>query len=109
MFLETFIAWLALIGTTAPRPARFAGAPLIDGRVGAPNGCVAFTFDDGPNLRGTRPVLDALDAAGVRATFFVVATKFDGEYKTAPAQAELLREIAERGHLIGNHTYDHAD
>src|SRR5436305_733232 len=33
---------------------------------------VALTFDDGPDPDSTPAVLDALDAAGVRATFFVV-------------------------------------
>jgi peptidoglycan/xylan/chitin deacetylase (PgdA/CDA1 family) len=36
---------------------------------------VALTFDDGPHPRFTRSVLDALDTAGARATFFVIGEK----------------------------------
>ena len=36
---------------------------------------VSLTFDDGPEPRWTAAVLDALGAAGARATFFVLAAK----------------------------------
>jgi peptidoglycan-N-acetylglucosamine deacetylase len=46
-------------------------------------------------------ILGSLDQAGVRATFFL-----QGRWVTAyPEQA---REIAQRGHLIGNHSHYHA-
>jgi peptidoglycan/xylan/chitin deacetylase (PgdA/CDA1 family) len=57
---------------------------------------VALTFDDGPHPRFTRTVLDALDAVGARATFFVIGEK--GE-----RHPELLRELVARGHLVGVH------
>ncbi|MCA9615832.1 MAG: polysaccharide deacetylase family protein [Myxococcales bacterium] len=68
-----------------------------------------FTFDDGPRLDTTPRLLDALDAHGVKATFFVVARGFDGNNATDRAKAALLREVARRGHTIGAHTYDHAN
>ncbi len=40
-------------------------------RVGV--GAVALTFDDGPDRRCTPALLDELHAAGVTATFFVIA------------------------------------
>lgn len=61
---------------------------------------VALTFDDGPHPVHTRAVLDALDAAGVKATFFVVGRKV----KLFP---EVAREIVERGHAIGIHGHAH--
>jgi peptidoglycan/xylan/chitin deacetylase (PgdA/CDA1 family) len=61
---------------------------------------VALTFDDGPSPQTTPHVLRALDAAGARATFFVVGRK-------AQAQPGLLREIAAAGHDIGLHGFDH--
>ena len=61
---------------------------------------VVLTFDDGPHPVHTRKVLDVLDAAGVKATFFVIAKK-------AEAQPELVREIEERGHAVGLHSYAH--
>lgn len=68
-----------------------------------------FTFDDGPRLDTTPRLLDELDRAGVKATFFVVARGFDGTNATDRAKAELVREIARRGHTLGAHTYDHAN
>ncbi|NRQ32506.1 polysaccharide deacetylase family protein [Nonomuraea sp. NN258] len=63
--------------------------------------CVALTFDDGPGP-DTGKLLDVLNAAGARATFFTVGT-------SAAAQPELLRRMSAEGHLIGNHTWAHRD
>jgi peptidoglycan-N-acetylglucosamine deacetylase len=61
---------------------------------------VALTFDDGPSPEHTPKVLDALDRAGVKATFFVIGKK-------AEAHPDLVRLIAARGHLVGCHGYAH--
>ena len=61
---------------------------------------IALTFDDGPN-ESTRRVLAALDAYGVKATFFIVGGM-------AKAHPDLLAEIAEAGHLLGNHSATHS-
>jgi len=61
---------------------------------------VAFTFDDGPEPTTTPQVLDALDAAGAKATFFVIARK-------AEAHPDLVRELLRRGHEVGLHSYEH--
>ncbi|HTT85371.1 MAG TPA: polysaccharide deacetylase family protein [Rhizomicrobium sp.] len=60
---------------------------------------VALTFDDGPNDY-TPAVLDALDAAGVKATFFIVG-------RMAEAHPGILARIAREGHLLGNHSATH--
>ncbi len=67
-----------------------------------PGGHAVLTFDDGPDPApgGTGAVLDALDAAGARATFFVV-----GEQLTAAP--DLGREILARGHEVGVHGQRH--
>ncbi|MDH5672906.1 MAG: polysaccharide deacetylase family protein [Myxococcales bacterium] len=66
-----------------------------------------FTFDDGPDPVQTPRLLDALDAAGVKATFFFSASRFlSGERRNARA-VELAREVARRGHAIGSHSFDH--
>ena len=67
-----------------------------------------FTFDDGPRLDTTPRLLEHLDHYGVQATFFVVARGFDGQNATDRAKAEVLRDIARRGHTVGAHTYDHS-
>ena len=61
---------------------------------------VAITFDDGPDPDVTPRVLDLLDAARVRATFFPIARR-------AREHAALTREIVRRGHSVQNHTQDH--
>lgn len=81
----------------APKPQGFGktfiGTPG-EGRL------MALTYDDGPNTAWTPQLLDVLDRHGVKATFFSI-----GHY--AKEQPELLREVASRGHAIGNHTYNH--
>ena len=64
------------------------------------DGGVALTFDDGPDADGTPAVLDALDAANARATFFLVGEQVE-------AHPELAREIAQRGHEVQAHCFDH--
>lgn len=61
-----------------------------------------MTFDDGPDSssRGTGAVLDALDAAGAKATFFLVGEQIGDAPDLAP-------EILARGHEIGVHGQRH--
>ena len=61
---------------------------------------VYLTFDDGPIPKITPWVLDILDNYNIKATFFCVA---DNVRK----YPEIYRQILERGHLTGNHTYHH--
>ena len=64
------------------------------------DGGVALTFDDGPHPEGTPAVLDMLDEAGIKATFFLVGEQVERR----PA---LAAEIAGRGHLVALHGYRH--
>jgi peptidoglycan/xylan/chitin deacetylase (PgdA/CDA1 family) len=61
---------------------------------------VVLTFDDGPDPEGTPRVLDLLDQFRAKAVFFPIGTR-------AEEHPELLRQIRDRGHLLGNHTYSH--
>jgi peptidoglycan-N-acetylglucosamine deacetylase len=61
---------------------------------------VALTFDDGPHPEDTPPLLDLLARHGARATFFMVG-------KSARRWPHLVRQVAEAGHAVGNHTWDH--
>ncbi|GAA5003298.1 polysaccharide deacetylase family protein [Lysobacter lycopersici] len=58
-----------------------------------------LTIDDGPSAE-TRAVLDLLDARGAKATFFLVGER-------AAQRPDDVREIARRGHGIGNHSASH--
>jgi len=63
---------------------------------------IALTFDDGPNPACTPQLLKLLERHRASATFFLVG-------RSARACPELVREIADRGHGIGNHTQTHAN
>jgi len=67
--------------------------------VGAPGG-VALTFDDGPHPEGTPAVRRALDALGVRATFFVLGSQVR---RHPGAVASLLAD----GHEVALHGFEH--
>ncbi len=62
----------------------------------------AITFDDGPTPEYTPRILDALDAAGVTATFNVMG--WNGTHHPG-----LLRDVVAAGHDLGNHTWTHRD
>lgn len=61
---------------------------------------VYLTFDDGPIPEITPWVLDLLDKYHIKATFFMVG---DNVRK----HPEEFRMVVERGHRIGNHTFNH--
>jgi peptidoglycan/xylan/chitin deacetylase (PgdA/CDA1 family) len=61
---------------------------------------VWLTIDDGPDPHDTLPILEELDRAGARATFFVIGAK-------ARAHPDLLRAIVQAGHTLSNHTATH--
>lgn len=61
---------------------------------------VALTFDDGPNDPWTLRIAEVLERDDVPATFFVVG-------QNADAHPEIVRELAQRGFLVGNHAYHH--
>ena len=62
---------------------------------------VAITFDDGPDEKHTRAILELLERGGHRATFFVIGRR-------AEAAPELLADLVRRGHGLGNHSWEHA-
>ncbi|MDP8949552.1 MAG: polysaccharide deacetylase family protein [Actinomycetota bacterium] len=51
-------------------------------------------------VSATHRLLDVLDEAGVRATFFVLGN-------VAETYPELVREVVGRGHEVGSHSYSH--
>lgn len=63
---------------------------------------VALTFDDGPHPVYTEEILDVLDQAGIKASFFMMG-------KEAELYPDVVKKVSDAGHLIGNHTYTHAN
>lgn len=63
---------------------------------------VALTYDDGPSNLITNRVLDTLEKHGAKATFFVLGSRIDANYKP-------MKRAVKLGCEIGNHTYNHID
>ncbi|MBX9393890.1 polysaccharide deacetylase family protein [Streptomyces sp. TRM72054] len=101
---------LALTGctsldTTAPSAVR---AQAASGEKAAALGsvdcrrvkCIALTFDAGPSENSPR-LLDILKEKQVPATFFLLGKRHIEKYP------ELVRRMADEGHEIASHTWDH--
>lgn len=76
------------------------GLPIV-ARLRTRERVVALTFDDGPASGITPRVLDTLESFGVRATFFVLGTRLEGN-------GDVLRRMACNGHTVGLHGQTHA-
>ena len=63
---------------------------------------IAISFDDGPGATTTPQLLQILKEKNVHATFFVLG-------ENTAQHPEIVKQTAEAGHEIGNHTYDHQD
>lgn len=61
---------------------------------------VYLTFDDGPS-KNTYKVLEILDKYDIKATFFVIGANITQEYEA------LIKDMEQRGHIIGIHTFSH--
>lgn len=77
----------------------------IDGAT--PRRTLLFTFDDGPSRRNTPRLLDMLDRLGIRAVFFLTTESFGDGNPWEREHSEIVQEIVDRGHTIGNHTETH--
>lgn len=66
----------------------------------AERGDVWITLDDGPSPETTPALLEILDQHQAKAGFFLIGER-------ALKHPDLVREIARRGHLIGNHSQSH--
>lgn len=62
--------------------------------------CAALTFDDGPDPDTTPAYVELLSDYNVNATFFLVG-------KSAERNSDIVRMIIEKGHFIGNHSWEH--
>ena len=93
-FLRRFVLSVLLLGLLLPPH------PCIAHTEGAKEKMVALTFDDGPHPGHTDAVLDILEKAGVKATFFVIGKNVE----LYPAPMERAYAL---GHEIENHSFDH--
>lgn len=63
---------------------------------------LCLTFDDGPNQSCTIQILEILDRQNVKAVFFC-----NGQ--AAEDNQAIVKNILDRGHMLGNHGYVHLD
>jgi peptidoglycan/xylan/chitin deacetylase (PgdA/CDA1 family) len=88
-------------------------APLLGGgkivRGDEHPGTITFTFDDGPDHRTTPIILDQLDRFGIKGTFFINGHKFHPRTAGGRENQAVLRDLYNRGHYIGSHTFSHKD
>lgn len=83
---------------TCASQAALSGAPYTGASLGAKQ--LALTFDDGPGSRSAE-LAAYLKAEGIPAAFFVNG-------KNVPA-FPVIAELVADGHVVANHTQDHAD
>lgn len=83
---------------TLQRWRRFPGVRNLE----PADGRFALTFDDGPDPDATPAVLDALEAGGAKATFFLVGEQVH-------EHPELAHEVVARGHTVGVHGWHHVE
>ena len=83
-------------GETNAEGMVFSGGRYID----PSKPMVALTFDDGPDVKVDGVLMDELEKVNGRATFFVVGQRVE-------KFPEDIKNTVERGHEIGNHSYDH--
>ncbi|MDX6523680.1 MAG: peptidoglycan-N-acetylglucosamine deacetylase, partial [Gaiellales bacterium] len=126
IFVALSAVWLAAAGALSTRLGELPGDVVFTGAVMVPlviafaaftpntplfgrvigRGWVAspkaaITFDDGPSAEYTPQVLDALAAAGVHATFFVLG-------RHVRAHPEIAKRIVAEGHELASHGDDHS-
>ncbi len=61
---------------------------------------VALTFDDGPHPEYTPKMLAALKEKNVKGTFFLLG-------EAVEKHPDIVKQIHQEGHVIGNHSYKH--
>jgi peptidoglycan/xylan/chitin deacetylase (PgdA/CDA1 family) len=68
-------------------------------RVNTDEKVIALTFDDAPTV-ATDNVLKILDDYGIKATFYMIGKGIE-EHK------DIAKNIVDKGHALGNHSYSH--
>lgn len=93
------------VGHMTPRPRRLHLLRLLPNAWVTTSGprdkrVLYLSFDDGPNPEHTPALLDLLAEHEARATFFLVGNQVE-------RHGSIVARIAEGGHALGNHSYDH--
>lgn len=102
--LIALVVWLAMPTSVLASvvPDYSLMFPHVFARHGPPLKRIALTFDDGPDTRYTPQILSILQKEHVHATFFVLGVQ-------AVQHPRMIKRIYREGHVIGNHSFDHAN
>lgn len=100
------LAWIILVVSIVV--FLYAGVPQVYGgfsrllltRKAIKSNAIVLTFDDGPGSKLTLELLHILKDSKAKATFFMLGRNITG-------REEIVRQIAEQGHDIYSHSYDH--
>ncbi|OAP65698.1 hypothetical protein AYL99_01670 [Fonsecaea erecta] len=72
-------------------------------------GTIALTYDDGPS-QNTEELLNILNEAGAKATFFVTGnSNGKGPIDTTYEWTDVIKRMIKDGHQVGSHTWSHED
>jgi peptidoglycan/xylan/chitin deacetylase (PgdA/CDA1 family) len=99
-FSENTLDRLQKVRFNSSLPSQFKGTTLRQAKLDSRQKAIALTFDDGPWPTTTVQILDILKQNNIKGTFFWV-----GRY--LQVYPELGKKVAQAGHAIGNHTWNH--
>ncbi|MEZ2304392.1 MAG: polysaccharide deacetylase family protein [Microcoleus sp.] len=99
-FSENTLDRLQKVRFNSSLPSKFKGTTLRQAKLDSRQKAIALTFDDGPWPTTTVQILDILKQNNIKGTFFWV-----GRY--LQVYPELGKKVAQAGHAIGNHTWNH--
>jgi len=99
-FSENTLDRLQKVRFNSSLPSKFKGTTLRQAKLDSRQKAIALTFDDGPWPKTTVQILDILKQNNIKGTFFWV-----GRY--LQVYPELGKKVAQAGHAIGNHTWNH--
>jgi peptidoglycan/xylan/chitin deacetylase (PgdA/CDA1 family) len=100
--VKFFFACILLAANGCGRPELLSNEQVFLGNLtgtSLDDKTLSLTYDDGPS-EYTLPLARWLNLNGIQATFFVVGSK-------AAGKEDVLLELKELGHLVGNHSYTH--
>ncbi|KAI0542611.1 carbohydrate esterase family 4 protein [Xylaria digitata] len=110
MLFTSAVAALALVAgaveaRSVPSPLEIMKRTHVAGRVitkCSKSGVLALAYDDGP-YQYTSSLIDTLDAAGVKGTFFFTGTLYGCIYN----QRAAVKKAFDNGHQVASHTWTH--
>ncbi|AFY34274.1 polysaccharide deacetylase family protein [Calothrix sp. PCC 7507] len=81
-------------------PKQFQGTTIYQAQLKPTEKVISLTFDDGPGPKNTAQVLEILKQNNIKATFFMIG-------EMVKIYPKIAKQVAEDGHVIGNHTWHH--